>query len=128
MKILSLINKRQVFNTAALLSVAGGVATGTTVPDLSAMSIGYIANVAKHPCLDAPTYGIHENDGITSVLEIISPTEYIFKSSKRFQSKLEREAYELFGDLRELNAEERLARKKTMDRISTKTGVNFFDL
>lgn len=128
MIISSLLNKKQVFNTAALLSVAGGVATGTSVPDLSMVPAGYIADLAQRSCLDASTYGVHGNDRITSILEIVSPTEYIFRPSRCFHSKLEREAYELFGNLRELSLEERLARKKTMDKISRNTGVSFFDI
>jgi len=124
----SLLSKRKLFNTAAILSVAGGVTAGTTIPDISIESAKYIADVARHPGLDLRAYRIHTNDKLTSILETVSPMDYVFKPSRFFQNKLEQDAYELFGNLRELNQEERVARKQTMDKISKNTGVNFFDI
>lgn len=128
MKLYSLLKKRKLFNTAAILSVAGGVTAGTTIPDISVESVRYIADVAQYPGLELQEYGIQSNDKLTSILETVSPMDYVFKPSKCFHNKLEQEAYELFGNLRELDQEERVARKQTMDKISKNTGVSFFDI
>lgn len=47
---------------------------------------------------------------------------------KRFKSKIEQEAFELFGEMRQLTKEEQKERNETLKRISKPTGENFFDI
>ena len=44
------------------------------------------------------------------------------------RSRIEQEAFELFGEMRQLTKEEQKERNETLKRISKPTGENFFDL
>ena len=123
----SFFDKRHLFNTAAILSMAGGITTGTTMPDLTVDSAQYMIDTSQYTSLDSAKYRIYANGKTSSILETVSPTDFVFKSSKYIKNRLEQDAYELFGELRELNPQERIAREKTMEKISTNTGVSIFD-
>ena len=44
------------------------------------------------------------------------------------RTKAEREAFELFGEMRQLTDEEQKERREALKRISEPTGRNFFDM
>lgn len=60
----------------------------------------------------------------TTLEHIGSQNIYIAKASR----KLEREAYEIFGEMREATKEEIEGVDNYIKKISRKTGVNFWDL
>ena len=113
------IDIRKVFNTAAILSYdVSGIAPGTTLSDIIMQNEDY--NKKMPP--------IKISNWVNSTIESRDFEDIILNDTDLFESQVEKEAYNLFGNLRELTPEERIAQKDTLKNISKETGVNIFDL
>ena len=77
----------------------------------------------RYPTPTPPSSVCYDNSSLNSSSEIYTNNSFEYKPSK-----LEKEATELFGLMRDATYEEQESINKYIDTISKDTGVNFFNL
>lgn len=118
--------KNYIRNTAVLLLMAEVATVDTTTPDIAYESVGYFKNLPSYK--NVAKYKISGSDKPNLILRETSTADFIVSLSFGYKNKFEQEVFELFGEMRDLNQEERRARKQTMENISINTGVALFDI